>query len=84
MGAVSIMTNEQILKKIDEVLMELRPNIQMDGGDIEFVGFNDGVVSLRLLGACVSCPLSLYTLKLGIEERLKEQVPDIIEVIAVD
>lgn len=84
MGAVSIMTNEMILQKIDEVLMEMRPNIQMDGGDIEFVGFNDGVVSLRLLGACVSCPLSLYTLKLGIEERLKEHVPDIVEVVAVD
>ncbi len=78
------MTNEQILRKIDEVLAEMRPNIQMDGGDIEFVSFTDGVVSLRLHGACVSCPLSLYTLKLGIEERLKEQVPDVIEVIAVD
>ncbi len=78
------MTNEQILSRIEEVIAEMRPNIQMDGGDIEFVSFNDGVVSLRLLGACVSCPLSLYTLKLGIEERLKEQVPDVVEVIAVE
>ena len=78
------MTSEQLLKKIDEVLQEMRPNIQMDGGDIEFVGFNDGVVSLRLHGACASCPLSLYTLKLGIEERLREQVPDVVEVIAVE
>lgn len=78
------MTNEQLLKKIDEVLQEMRPNIQMDGGDIEFVAFNDGVVSLRLHGACASCPLSLYTLKMGIEERLREQVPDVVEVISVE
>lgn len=78
------MTHEQLHKKIDEVLQEMRPNIQMDGGDIEFVAFTDGVVSLRLHGACASCPLSLYTLKLGIEERLREQVPDVVEVIAVE
>ena len=78
------MTNELRQQKIDEVLQELRPNIQMDGGDVEFVSFNDGTVSLRLHGACASCPLSLYTLKLGIEERLKQEVPDVVEVIAVD
>jgi Fe-S cluster biogenesis protein NfuA len=78
------MTNEQVLKKIEEELNEMRPNIQMDGGDIEFVSFTDGVVSVRLHGACTSCPLSLYTLKLGIEERLKEHVPEIVEVIAVE
>ncbi len=78
------MTNEQVIQKIDDVLQELRPNIQMDGGDIEFVSFTDGVVSVRLQGACTSCPLSLYTLKLGIEERLKEQIPEVVEVIAVE
>ncbi len=78
------MTNEQIMGKIDEVLNEMRPNIQMDGGDIEFVSYVDGVVSVRLHGACVGCPLSLYTLKLGIEERLKEVVPEIHEVVAVE
>ncbi len=78
------MTNEQELKKIDEVLEEMRPNIQMDGGDIEFVSYIDGVVSLRLLGACATCPLSMYTLKMGIEERLKEHLPDVVEVISVD
>ena len=64
-------------------LEDLRPNIEMDGGDIQFVSYNDGIVSVRLLGACVGCPLSLYTLKMGIEEHLKSLVPDIIEVIAV-
>lgn len=78
------MTDGQIIKKIEEVIQELRPNIQMDGGDIEFVSFNNGIVALRLLGACVNCPMSLYTLKLGIEERLKESVSEVQEVIAVD
>ncbi len=78
------MTNEQVLKKIDQVLEEMRPNIQMDGGDIEFVSFVDGVVALKLHGACATCPLSLYTLKMGIEERLKEHIPDVVEVISVD
>lgn len=78
------MTNEQIILKIEDVLQELRPNIQMDGGDIEFVSYTDGIVSVRLQGACTSCPLSLYTLKLGIEERLKEQIPEVVEVIAVE
>ena len=78
------MTNEQVILKIEEVLQELRPNIQMDGGDIEFVPYTDGIVAVRLQGACTSCPLSLYTLKLGIEERLKEQIPEVVEVIAVE
>ena len=72
------------IKKIEEVLEDMRPNIQMDGGDIKFVSYIDGVVALRLQGTCASCPLSLNTLKLGIEERLKEQIPDIVEVISVD
>jgi Fe-S cluster biogenesis protein NfuA len=78
------MTNEQVLRMIDDVLEDMRPNIQMDGGDITFVSFVDGVVSLKLLGACATCPLSLYTLKMGIEERLKEQIPDVVEVVSVD
>ncbi len=78
------MTYEHIIKKIEDLLQELRPTIQMDGGDIEFVSFKDGIVSLRLHGACVNCPLSLYTVKLGIEERLKEHIPDIQEVIAIN
>lgn len=78
------MTHKQIQKKIEEILSDLRPNIQMDGGDIEFVSFSDGVVSVRLHGACANCPMSLYTLKLGIEERLREAIPDINEVIAIN
>ncbi len=78
------MTNEQLLSKIDDLLQEVRPNIQMDGGDIEFVSYIDGVVSVRLKGACVGCPLSLYTLKLGIEEHLKAHIAEIVDVVAVE
>ncbi len=78
------MTNEQIIDKIQEGLEEMRPNVQMDGGDIQFVSYKDGIVSVKLLGACVGCPLSMYTLKMGIEENLKERIPEIVEVIAVD
>lgn len=78
------MTNEHIVHKIQQGLEDLRPNIEMDGGDIQFVSYKDGVVSVRLLGACVGCPLSVYTLKMGIEEHLKTLVPEIVEVIAVE
>jgi Fe-S cluster biogenesis protein NfuA len=77
------MSDEYIVKKIEEILETVRPSIQMDGGDITFVSFKEGIVFLRLQGACVSCPMSFYTLKLGIEERLKECIPDVQEVRAV-
>lgn len=69
--------------KIQVLLQEIRPLILTDGGDIELVSFENGIVSIRLLGACVTCPLSIYTLKFGIEERLKEHIPEIREVKAV-
>lgn len=78
------MTDQQIIHKIEEVLEQVRPNIQMDGGDIEFVKYEDGVVYVRLQGACVGCPASIYTLNLGIKEKLQEHISDIREVIAVD
>ena len=78
------MSDEYIIKQINDVLERLRPSIQMDGGDIELVSFKSGVVSVKLHGACVGCPLSFYTLKLGLEEQLKEQIPDIQEVVAIN
>lgn len=78
------MTDQEIIHKIEEVLEQIRPNIQMDGGDIEFVRFEDGVVYVKLQGACVGCPVSMYTLNLGIKEKLQEQISDIREVVAVD
>lgn len=78
------MTDAQCITKIEQVLDQLRPNIQMDGGDIEFVKFEDCIVYVRLQGACTTCPMSIYTLKMGVEEAIKEQVPQVIEVIAVE
>ena len=71
--------------KIEEILDSIRPAIRADGGDVELVGFDEaaGVVSVRLLGACESCPISMMTLKDGIERRLKGSIPGIVEVRAV-
>ena len=73
------------VEKIEEVLGTVRPAIQMDGGDVEFVDFNesDGLVTLRLMGHCVGCPMSRATLKQGIEARLKVAVPEVRSVEAV-
>lgn len=76
---------QEYIDTIKGVIEQLRPNIQMDGGDVEFVRFDDGVVYVRFHGACVGCPASLFTLKGGIEEALKEQLSDVVrEVIALD
>jgi len=71
--------------RIEEVLETIRPALQADGGDLEFLGFDevDGVVELRLLGACEACPISMMTLKEGIERRLKSRVPGVNQVQAV-
>lgn len=75
---------EEKLQKIAAVLESLRPTIRMDGGDLNFVCYEDTKVYVRLSGACVGCPMSMYTLKMGIESALKNEIPDITEVIAVD
>jgi Fe-S cluster biogenesis protein NfuA len=67
-------------EKVREVLDKLRPYIQRDGGDVELVEVVDGVVRVRLLGACGSCPSSTITLKAGIERALMEEVPEVKEV----
>ena len=65
-------------EKVEKVLAELRPALQADGGNVELVEVTDkGVVKVRLTGACGHCPMSTYTLKLGIEEKLKEKIPQI-------
>ena len=70
-------------EKVREVLDKLRPFIQRDGGDVELVDVEDGIVSVRLLGACGSCPSSTITLKAGIERALMEEVPEVREVVQV-
>jgi len=66
--------------KILAVLDEIRPALQNDGGDVEFIDYNDGVVMVRLQGACGSCPMSTMTLKQGIEARLKAAIPEVVSV----
>ncbi len=64
-------------EKVEKVLKKIRPNLQADGGDIELVDVVDGVVKVRLTGACGTCPMSTMTLKMGVERILKEQIPEI-------
>lgn len=65
---------------VEEVLNKLRPFLQRDGGDVELVDIEDGIVKVRLIGACGSCPSSTITLKAGIERALLEEVPGVTEI----
>ena len=72
----------EIEQKIRVILdEEIRPAIAMDGGDVELVGYDNGIVTLRLQGACSTCPSSTMTLKMGIENRLRSEIPDVTEVV---
>ena len=64
-------------EKVEAVLERIRPMLQADGGDVELVSVEDGIVSVRLTGACGSCPSSTMTLKMGIEQAIREEVPEI-------
>jgi Fe-S cluster biogenesis protein NfuA len=72
-----------VKEKIESALAQIRPMLQADGGDVELVAVEGGVVKLRLKGACAGCPVSEMTLKQGIERVLKEQIPEVKEVVAV-
>lgn len=74
------MTNENMFEEVQEVLDKLRPFLLRDGGDVELVDIEEGIVKLRLMGACGSCPSSTITLKAGIERALLEEVPGVVEV----
>jgi len=69
--------------KVGAVLAQVRPVLQADGGDVELVEVKEGTVRLKLKGACNGCPMATMTLRNGIERILKEQVPEVKEVIAV-
>jgi len=72
---------EFIMKeKIQEALNKIRPMLQADGGDVELVDVQDGIVTVRLQGACGGCPMSQMTLKNGIERILKQEVPEVVSV----
>ena len=64
-------------EKVEAILEQVRPHLQADGGDVELVGVEGGIVKLKLLGACGSCPSSTMTLKMGIERALKEKIPEV-------
>lgn len=65
-------------EKVEKALEDVRPALRADGGDVELVDVTDsGVVKVRLTGACGHCPMSTYTLKMGIERTLKEKIPEV-------
>jgi Fe-S cluster biogenesis protein NfuA len=71
-------------EKVKEVIEQVRPFLKADGGDVEIVEVtDDGIVKVRLTGACGHCPMSTMTLKMGIEKKLKESIPEVKEVVAV-
>lgn len=73
-----------MIEEVKKVLDLIRPNLQADGGDVELVEVSeDGVVKVKLVGACGHCPMSTMTLKMGIEKTLKEKVPGVKEVISI-
>lgn len=80
MGLVIKMNNEE---KIKEIINKLKPYLISDGGDIEFVKYENNIVYIKMLGACAGCALIDYTLKDGIEIAIKEEVPEVKEVINI-
>ena len=75
------MTAEELEAKVKEGLEQMRPQLQADGGDLEYVGIRDGsIVQVKLTGACGGCPMATMTLKMGIERYLKETIPEVSEV----
>ena len=70
-------------EKIEKALEQIRPALQADGGDVEFVDVKDGIVQVRLKGACGGCPMSSMTLSLGVERAIKRAVPEVKKVEAV-
>ncbi len=69
--------------KVEEILEKVRPVLVRDGGNVELVGVDDGTVKVKLVGACAGCPMSTLTLKNGIERILKQEIPEVKEVVAV-
>jgi len=69
--------------KVEEVLDKVRPQLMQDGGNVELVDVEEGIVKVKLTGACSGCPMSTLTLKMGIEKILKQEIPEIKEVVAV-
>jgi Fe-S cluster biogenesis protein NfuA len=73
-----------VKEKVEAALNAIRPALENDGGGVELVDVSDGIVKVRLTGACGGCPMSTMTLKMGIERVIREQVPEIKEVLSVE
>ena len=69
--------------RVEEVLNQIRPSLVRDGGNVDLIDVDDGVVKVQLTGACAGCAMSTLTLKMGIERILKQEIPEIKEVVAV-
>ncbi len=70
-------------EKVEATLETIRPALQADGGDVELVNVENGVVTVRLIGACGSCPMSTMTLRMGVERLLRKEVPEMTKLVAV-
>jgi Fe-S cluster biogenesis protein NfuA len=82
--AESAASEGDVVGRIRRVLEEeVRPAVAMDGGDVVFAGYRDGVVEVHLQGSCAGCPSSTATLRFGIEQRLREEVPEVTRVVSV-
>lgn len=73
----------EVEKKIKSALEKIRPSLQIDGGDIKFKNFKDGILNVELMGMCAHCPMSKITLKQGVEAVIKKQIPEVKEIKAV-
>ncbi len=81
---INFLKGEATMKeKIKKALADIRPSLQADGGDVELVDVENGIVKVRLTGACGGCPMSQMTLKQGIETYIKKEIPEILSVEAV-
>jgi Fe-S cluster biogenesis protein NfuA len=79
------MLKEELISKVEEALVSIRPYLEADGGDVRVLGIDENyIVTLELLGSCSSCPMSTMTLKAGVEEAIKRSVPEIKGVEAIN
>jgi Fe-S cluster biogenesis protein NfuA len=75
---LAVSASDTLFARVEQVINQIRPVVQADGGDVELVGVTEaGVVRIRLLGACIGCPSSSITLKMGVERNIREMVPGI-------
>jgi Fe-S cluster biogenesis protein NfuA len=82
-AAPPVAQDEELKERVEGVLDGLRPAIAMDGGAVELLDIKDRVATVRLVGSCAGCPMSMMTLKRGIEQRIKAAVPEIVRVDAI-